>query len=139
MLPTLLAGDVVTIAAQGNYAVGDILVFLYGDDELLIHRCIEADWDNQVYICKGDNAFRLEKVDHEAILGKVITVSRNDLPVPLPEGEKLKRMCFLSKKVGRLWEDQYKWDNEALSRSFYCRLYRSIYPPASVSTNRKEE
>lgn len=70
MEPSLYAGDVVTIRRCDSYEVGDILVFRYKNDELLIHRLLMIK--NERYYCKGDNAFRLEDVTYEQIAGKVV-------------------------------------------------------------------
>ena len=78
MDPSLCAGDVVTISRTESYKVGDILVFLYKNNELLIHRLLRIK--EQRYFCKGDNAFRLEDVAYEQIFGKVVKVNGEDLP-----------------------------------------------------------
>lgn len=79
MEPSLYAGDVVTIRQTASYEVGDIVVFRYKNDELLIHRLLLVK--NDRYYCKGDNAFRLEDISYEQIVGKVVfkngeTISR---------------------------------------------------------------
>ena len=78
MEPSLRAGDVVTIRRAESYEVGDILVFLYKNNDLLIHRLLRIK--NQRYFCKGDNAFRLEDVACEQIFGKVVKVNGEDVP-----------------------------------------------------------
>ena len=78
MEPLLRAGDMVTIRRTESYEVGDILVFLYKNDELLIHRLLRIK--DQRYFCKGDNAFRLEDVTYEQILGKVVKINGEDVP-----------------------------------------------------------
>ena len=70
MEPTLYEGDVVTLKRAEYYEVGDVLVFLYKHNELLIHRLLRID--NGRYYCKGDNSFRMEDVNHEQIAGKVV-------------------------------------------------------------------
>lgn len=70
MEPFLYAGDVVTLRRADSYEVGDILVFLYKHNELLIHRLLQVK--NGRYYCKGDNALRLEDVTQEQIAGKVV-------------------------------------------------------------------
>ena len=80
MEPGLRAGDIVTIHRGEAYEVGDILVFLYKNNELLVHRLLRIK--DQRYFCKGDNAFRLEDVSYEQIFGKVIKVNGEDVPSP---------------------------------------------------------
>ena len=80
MEPSLHAGDVVTIRRFESYEVGDILVFLYKNNDLLIHRLLRIK--DKKYFCKGDNAFRLEDVSYEQIFGKVIKVNGEDVPSP---------------------------------------------------------
>lgn len=77
MEPSLRAGDVVTIRRTESYEVGDILVFLYKNNELLIHRLLRIK--GQRYFCKGDNAFRLEDADYEQVFGKVVKVNGEEL------------------------------------------------------------
>lgn len=78
MEPSLYASDSVTVHRAEAYEVGDILVFLYKNNELLIHRLLRIK--DQRYFCKGDNAFRLEDVAYEQIFGKVVKVNGEDLP-----------------------------------------------------------
>lgn len=81
MEPSLCAGDVVTVRHADFYEIGDILVFLYKNGELLIHRLLQVK--NGRYYCKGDNALRLEDMAFEQIAGKVVL--RNGEPLlPLP-------------------------------------------------------
>ena len=70
MLPILHPGDSVKVCAKDEYAVGDILVFFYKDDSLLAHRLLKVE--NGRYFCKGDNAFRLEDIEKQNIVGAVM-------------------------------------------------------------------
>lgn len=70
MLPVLHPGDSITICAKDEYSVGDIVVFFYKNDELLVHRLLKIDKGR--YFCKGDNSFRLEDVDSSALIGSVL-------------------------------------------------------------------
>lgn len=79
MLPVLHQGDVITVARYDEYIPGDVLVFLYKDDLLLVHRLLKKD--DFRYYCKGDNAFRLEDITEDQILGKVILMNGCPLPV----------------------------------------------------------
>ena len=78
MEPSLRAGDVVTIRRAESYEIGDILVFLYKNNDLLIHRLLRIK--DKKYFCKGDNAFRLEDILYEHIFGKVVQVNGEDVP-----------------------------------------------------------
>lgn len=69
MIPILHPGDRIEICARDNYAVGDILVFFYKNDTLLVHRLLRVE--NGRYLCKGDNSFRLEDIRKEDIVGAV--------------------------------------------------------------------
>ena len=84
MEPSLCAGDVVTIRRADFYEVGDILVFRYKNDELLIHRLLLIK--NERYYCKGDNAFRLEDVTYEQIAGKVV-LKNDEKVIPFAQTE----------------------------------------------------
>lgn len=78
MQPSLYEGDTVSVKQAESYKIGDILVFLYKNNELLIHRLLRVK--DQRYFCKGDNALRLEDVAYEQILGKA--VKRNGEGIP---------------------------------------------------------
>lgn len=90
MEPSLRAGDIVTIHCSSAYEVGDILVFLYKNNELLVHRLLRIK--DQRYFCKGDNSFRLEDVSYEQIFGKVIKINGEDVPSPSPQQIELSYM-----------------------------------------------
>ena len=90
MEPLLRAGDAVTIRWAESYKVGDILVFLYKNNELLIHRLLRIK--DQRYFCKGDNAFRLEDVLYEQVFGKVVKVNGEDVPSAVPQQIELSYM-----------------------------------------------
>ena len=69
MEPVLYEGEHVEVLPQVAYEVGDILVYYYKQEGLLVHRLLKIQ-DNR-YFCKGDNALRLEDVEREAIVGAV--------------------------------------------------------------------
>lgn len=81
MNPTFCEGDKITARREENYNVGDILVFLYKHEALLVHRLLKIS-DGR-YFCKGDNAFRLEDVTIDRIVGKVILLNGRAL-TPCP-------------------------------------------------------
>ena len=76
MYPCLLEGDVVTIEQCEEYKTGDILVFDYKNEGLLIHRLLKH---TNRYFCKGDNSFRLEDIDYNQIIGKAISVNQQPI------------------------------------------------------------
>ena len=76
MEPTLIEGDLITIIKCNNYTIGDILVFDYKNEGLLVHRLLKT---SNRYFCKGDNSFRLEDMPAEKIIGKVTAV--NGVPI----------------------------------------------------------
>lgn len=69
MLPVLQAGDIISVCRQDIYEIGDILVFVYKNNDLLVHRLLKIEKDR--YFCKGDNSFRLEDVSANQIIGAV--------------------------------------------------------------------
>ena len=76
MEPTLIEGDLITIIKCNNYTIGDILVFDYKNEGLLVHRLLKTSIR---YFCKGDNSFRLEDMPAEKTIGKVTAV--NGVPI----------------------------------------------------------
>lgn len=77
MNPTLFEGDTVTIVKFDEYKIGDILVFDYKNEGILIHRLLKLEGR---YFCKGDNAFRLEDIGYAQIIGKAVLVNNTVLP-----------------------------------------------------------
>lgn len=70
MKPILHEGDTITVCRKDKYMIGDIIVFLYKNNNLLVHRLLKIQ--NGRYFCKGDNSFRLEDIYIEHIVGAVI-------------------------------------------------------------------
>lgn len=70
MNPVLKDGDRIRIEHRDSYAIGDILVFSYKNQELLVHRLLQIKEGK--YFCKGDNSMRLEDIAEDQILGAVI-------------------------------------------------------------------
>lgn len=92
MLPFLHEGDTVEISKDTNYNIGDIIAFLYQNNEFLVHRILKIH--KNIVICKGDNSFRIESITKEQIFGKV-TACNNVLIEHPPQ-----KMCQLSFSVG---------------------------------------
>lgn len=78
MLPDLKSGDCVIATPSSEYKVGDIVVFLYGADDIIIHRIVKID--ERFYYCKGDNAFGVERVSEKSILGKAVLINSVLIP-----------------------------------------------------------
>lgn len=76
MLPTLHPSDSVIIARSNSYEPGAILVFQYKSEGYIIHRLLSVSNDH--FLCKGDNAFRLENVIIRNVLGKVLFVKHDN-------------------------------------------------------------
>lgn len=74
MCPVLCNGDKIVVCSKEVYENGDILVFVYKENEILAHRLLYTD--GSCFLCKGDNAFRTEIISKEQIIGAV--VSDND-------------------------------------------------------------
>ncbi len=79
MNPVLQNGDTVSVCSRDEYYPGDILVFVYKNSEILIHRLLKTEKGR--YFCKGDNSFRIEDVEKDAIAGAITLQSdRNNNP-----------------------------------------------------------
>ena len=116
MEPTLFEGDIVTIQKRDKYSIGDILVFNYKNESVLIHRLLRY---NNKYFCKGDNAFRLEDVNYNEIIGKAIFA--NGAPIPdWPEWK-----INLSYLVNRVFVKNRYNKTETQKTSVY-KLYKAL-------------
>ena len=80
MYPCLQEGDQVYLDKHPRYQVGDIIVFSY-EGGILIHRIVARY--NGSLLCKGDNAFAIEKIFMSQVYGKVVTIKRNGTTVSL--------------------------------------------------------
>lgn len=120
MEPTLHEGDSITVEKCTDYQVGDIIVFRYKYNELLVHRIVKQD--NRFY-CKGDNAFRLEDITKDQIAGKIVRINNQPIkkwPVWLID---------LSLKVGLVFREQH-YNIEATKKTDIYKQYSeaiSIY------------
>lgn len=89
MNPTLYEGDRILVQVCNTYAPGDLLVYSYKNEGLLVHRLLHigqtlAGQTDTRFYCKGDNAFRLEDLSQSEIIGKVISVNGHEL-APWPD------------------------------------------------------
>ena len=80
MNPQLYEGDIITVMPMPEYAVGDIVVFVYKNNDVLVHRLLRMD--DGIYYCKGDNSFRLEDINKNQIIGKVVKANGTEIKPP---------------------------------------------------------
>ena len=118
MQPLMREGDTVTVQSQGEYEVGDILVFNYKQGELLAHRLLLKK--DGKYFCKGDNSFRIEDVTIERIVGKVILLNGGEVP------QCTQKQIALSYAVSRQFR-KCAYDIEKTKQTDVYRLYEKIY------------
>lgn len=83
MNPTLWQGDEVLVQRFPSYQPGDILVYDYGEEGLLIHRFLY--FEHGLYHCRGDNTVRIERIAYKRIMGKVLSFSDGRPLPPCPE------------------------------------------------------
>ena len=125
MNPMLYEGDIVTISPKSpddTYNIGDILVFVYNSDELLVHRLIEIK--NGIYYCKGDNALRMEKISADQIIGKVTGIRRNGQDIPLlPCTDKL---IIMAKAVNTMFFKR-RYDPKKTRETYIYKIYKKIF------------
>lgn len=69
MQPVLLDGQKAEVEYCDQYEIGDILVYEYKSEGILVHRLLKIE--NGIYFCKGDNSFRLEAIMARQVIGKV--------------------------------------------------------------------
>ena len=75
MWPTLTAGDLITIEAQPEYRVGDVVAFDNGRSSLVVHRIVEVS-DVQ-YRTRGDYLVAFDAwMEKPKVCGRVVHVKR---------------------------------------------------------------
>lgn len=124
MNPTLFENDLITVRPFPDYQCGDILVYTYKGNTLLVHRLLKK---SDRYFCKGDNSFRLEDIDYTQILGKVIL--ENGMPVPEWETWKTE----LSYLVNRAFV-KCRYNIEQAKKSDIYKLYTDLILKEGEST-----
>lgn len=84
MKPDILAGDRLRIRCVDwkDLKIGDIALFKR-EGKLIAHRIIRRDYSSPVLWEMGDGKMRAYPVAPSDILGKVISVKRDDLTIPL--------------------------------------------------------
>ena len=118
MNPLFSENDIVTIKPMDNYKVGDILVFYYIGEVPLVHRLLAVN--DGVFVCKGDNAFRVEEITEDKIIGKVIALNGDPIP-PCPT-----KLVALSMEVNRAFHKMGRIIKETRKTDIY-KLYQKIY------------
>ncbi|MDF2686409.1 MAG: hypothetical protein K0S55_1591, partial [Clostridia bacterium] len=109
--------------ATDEYLIGDIVVFNYQREGRLAHRLVKTD--NGVYLCKGDNSYRIEAIRKSDILGKVTFCIRNGKKLNIKyNSNKTKLLCFLSIKINKLF---IKLSLEDLHKSFIYKIYKQLF------------
>lgn len=122
MNPTLFEGDKVIIKKSNEYRIGDIIVFNYKNEGILIHRLLKYDGR---YFCKGDNAFRLEDIEYNQIIGKAVLV--NNITIQPWDDWKVRLSYSLNREFVKL-----RYNMDKVKKSNIYRIY-------SVLILRKEE
>ena len=122
MNPTLFEGDKVIIKKSNEYIIGDIIVFNYKNEGILIHRLLKYDGR---YFCKGDNAFRLEDIEYNQIIGKAVLV--NNTTIQPWDDWKVRLSYSLNRAFVKL-----RYNMDKIKKSNIYRIY-------SVLILRKEE
>lgn len=115
MEPILHQGDTVEVQRKHEYKVGDIIVFLYKDDSLIIHRLLKIE--NNHYFCKGDNSFRLEDIDASKIVGAIYVSDdkHND-----------ENFITASLEIARLFK-HHRFDREKTMNSQIYNKFKKLY------------
>lgn len=72
MYPILCNGDKIEVVLRTSeqYSVGDVIVFPYKNEGLIIHRILKIQEGR--YFCKGDNSFRIEDILLDQAVGKAV-------------------------------------------------------------------
>lgn len=118
MNPVLFEDDIITVEAVENYTIGDVLVFTYKYNDLLVHRLLKIE--NDTYFCKGDNALRLEDIKKDQIIGKVVL--KNGEPLPECDDEFIKMSLDINRELRKC-----KYDSALTRQSEIYKLYEKKY------------
>jgi len=119
---TLRHNDIVKISPENAYDIGDILVFEYNAEEVLIHRLIEIK-DN-IYYCKGDNSIKMEEIPFEQIIGKVSEIQRNSEVIEIPPCTD--KLIMMAKAVNNLFVE-LGYNEAKTSASYIYKIYQKIF------------
>lgn len=131
MLPQLVNGDIAIISFEQEYKIGNIVLFDYKDEGQLLHRIVKIK--NGFYYCKGDNAFRIECILSEQILGKAVAIQRNKIiNLDYDSLVFLKIICFLSICVNKLFI-KYNYNVQKCKNSICYKLLQYLLKVKVVS------
>lgn len=115
MYPIIKDNDTIKIQKREQYNVGDIIVFGYKNNALLVHRLLKINGD--VYFCKGDNAFRLEDIVYDDIVGYVAEDSDNN---------NTEEFVFASLAMNKIFR-KHGYDIALTMKTQEYKLYREKY------------
>jgi len=122
MSPALFEGDVVMIQKQHDYAIGDVLVYPYYDEGVLIHRLLRKS--ETLLHCKGDNCYRIEEIAENQVIGKAVSVN-NETSIG-PHGLNLKIVCWFSSHINKIFvKHNYRIDPVVKTVSY--KVFRFLY------------
>ena len=122
MLPELIDGDKLIVCKNEPYLIGDIIVFHYLNEGVLVHRLLKIVGEQ--YYCKGDNSFRLECISKSNIIGKVVNIIRNGRMIKVKV--LAKEYIDMSFKISRLFLRSH-YDTNLVVNSDLYRRYCSEY------------
>lgn len=127
MRPVIFENDIVYIKKCIEYHVGDIVVFRYKNDNILIHRLLKIE--DGTYYCKGDNSFRLEDIKYTQIYGKVVEIIHNgNIFVPPPINERILQMSYeINREFKRLGYDSIKILESDIYKCYYNEYLINIH------------
>ena len=115
MFPVFQEGDLAGIQRKEKYETGDILMYQYKKEGILLHRLITMDGES--YCCKGDNSFRIEVIQWDSIWGTAC--------YRLHEGKREALQCPDGLPEASLAVNRYLKENGySLDKLFRSELYR---------------
>lgn len=123
MQPLLYENDRIMVKQEIHYTVGDILVYFYKDEGIIVHRLLKI---NDRFYCKGDNAFRVEDIEERDILGRAVLVNGHALR-EWPEWK-----LALSYEIGRLFRVN-NYCRESTMQSNAYKLYADLVLHDSIN------
>jgi len=120
MYPSLLPGDCAIVTTRSEYPLGSILVYQYKDEGYIIHRLLKID--SNCYYCKGDNAFRIERISESDVKGTIIFVIRNNIKFSPKQMDAT--FCNMSLKIGYKFI-RSKYNSQEVTNSSLYKQYKS--------------
>lgn len=122
MFPVLKAGDYIDVQKKSEYQNGDIIVFWFESQHVIVHRLLFKF--NGYFFCKGDNSFRLEMVHPDDVFGGVTRIIRKDVEISVPTASK--DFINQSLKLGFAYQ-KCGYNKEVLMSSEEYKLYTKKY------------